>query len=86
VEDIQKGASKLRNRVIGRVFKELELIEQWRSGIHKIMTACREAGMEDPFFEEIDTRFRVTLRRGTVSCLARGSEAIPWPPLPSNSG
>lgn len=63
VEDIQKGASKLRNRVIGRVFKELELIEQWGSGIHKIITACREAGMEDPFFEEIGARFRVTLRR-----------------------
>jgi predicted HTH transcriptional regulator len=29
IEDIQGGASKLRNRVIGRVFKDLRLIEQW---------------------------------------------------------
>jgi len=33
IEDIQGGASKLRNRVIGRVFKELRLIEQWGSGL-----------------------------------------------------
>ena len=32
IEDIQKGISKLRNRVIGRVFQELKLIEQWGSG------------------------------------------------------
>ena len=33
VEDIQGGTSKLRNRVIGRVFYELHLIEQWGSGL-----------------------------------------------------
>jgi len=32
IEEIQRGASKLRNRVIGRVFHELGLIEQWGSG------------------------------------------------------
>jgi predicted HTH transcriptional regulator len=63
VEDIKKGASKLRNRVIGRVFKELELIEQWGSGIHRMTTACRDAGMPDPIFEEIATQFRVTMKR-----------------------
>jgi predicted transcriptional regulator len=29
VADIKQGNSKLRNRVIGRVFKELRYIEQW---------------------------------------------------------
>jgi len=29
VDDIQRGVSKLRNRVIGRVFHELRFIEQW---------------------------------------------------------
>jgi predicted HTH transcriptional regulator len=33
VADIKQGNSKLRNRVIGRVFKELRYIEQWGSGI-----------------------------------------------------
>jgi len=33
VDDILRGVSRLRNRVLGRVFKELGLIEQWGSGV-----------------------------------------------------
>ncbi len=61
VEDLWQGISRLRNRVIGRVFKELGLIEQWGSGIQRMANACREAGLADPVFEEIGARFRVTL-------------------------
>ena len=63
LEDIQQGISKLRNRVMGRVFHELELIEQWGSGIQRMKTACIEAGLPEPVFQEIGTAFRVTLRR-----------------------
>ena len=61
VEDLRRGISKLRNRVIGRVFHELGLIEQWGSGIQRMTAACREAGLEAPALEEMGTRFRVTL-------------------------
>ena len=61
VEDLHRGISKLRNRVIGRVFHALGLIEQWGSGVQRMTTACREAGLAPPVFEEIATRFRVTL-------------------------
>lgn len=64
VEDIQRGISKLRNRVMGRVFHELNLIEQWGSGIQRMTTACQEAGLSDPLLEEIGSHFRVTLLRG----------------------
>jgi len=33
LDDIRQGVSRLRNRVIGQVFKELGYIEQWGSGI-----------------------------------------------------
>ncbi len=66
VEDLQRGVSKLRNRVIGRVFHELGLIEQWGSGIQRMMAACRDAGLAPPLLEEIGVRFRVTLRTGRV--------------------
>ena len=62
VDDLRRGISKLRNRVIGRVFHELGLVEQWGSGIQRIITTCREAGLSDPEFEELGTRFRVTIR------------------------
>jgi predicted HTH transcriptional regulator len=52
-----QGVSKLRNRVIGRVFHELHLIEQWGSGIQRMTAACQEAGLEAPRLEEIGMHF-----------------------------
>ncbi len=61
VEDLEHGISKLRNHVIGCVFHALGLIEQWGSGIQRMTAAYREAGLDHPRFEEIATRFRVTI-------------------------
>ena len=66
VEDLPRGVSKLRNRVLGRVFHALGLVEQWGSGIQRMITACREAGLAAPVFEELATRFRVTLLTARV--------------------
>jgi ATP-dependent DNA helicase RecG len=66
VDDLRSGISKLRNRVIGRVFHELGLIEQWGSGIQRMTAACRDAGLADPMLEEIGTRFRVTIRTSRI--------------------
>jgi predicted HTH transcriptional regulator len=61
IEDLPRGVSKLRNRVIGRVLHTLGLIEQWGSGVQRMTAACREAGLAAPIFEELATRFRVTM-------------------------
>jgi len=61
IDDLERGVSKLRNRVIGRVFHELGLIEQWGSGVQRMTTACREAGLPPPTLEELGNRFRVTI-------------------------
>ena len=61
IEDLHRGISKLRNRVIGRVFHALGLIEQWGSGVQRMSAACREMGLAPPLLEEIGTRFRVTI-------------------------
>ncbi|MCO6512472.1 MAG: winged helix-turn-helix transcriptional regulator [Aridibacter famidurans] len=66
IADLPLGISKLRNRVVGRVFHELGLVEQWGSGIQRMISACSEAGLEPPLMEEIGVRFRVTLRIGQV--------------------
>jgi ATP-dependent DNA helicase RecG len=60
VEDIHRGVSKLRNRVIGRVFHALGLIEQWGSGIGRMTRVCLQAGLPEPVLEEIGSGFRVT--------------------------
>ena len=61
IEDLHQGISKLRNRVLGRVFYELGLVEQWGSGIQRMTAACLEAGHPAPVLEEVGTRFRVRL-------------------------
>jgi predicted HTH transcriptional regulator len=61
LEDLPRGISRLRNRVIGRIFHALGLIEQWGSGIQRMTAACRDAGLAPPTLEEIGARFRVTL-------------------------
>jgi predicted HTH transcriptional regulator len=71
IEDIRRGVSKLRNRVIGRVFHELGLIEQWGSGIQRMTAACRQAGLPEPELEEIGSGFRVTFRLQRVAPPAR---------------
>ena len=78
VEDLRRGVSKLRNRVIGRVFQELGLIEQWGSGIQRMSAACVGAGLPAPMLEEIGTRFRVTLHtaRGQAPRLDGIDQAI----------
>ncbi len=64
VEDMSTGVSRLRNRVIGRVFKEIGYIEQWGTGIGRMLDALRLAGLPLPLFEELGGRFRVTLWSG----------------------
>ncbi len=61
LDELPLGVSKLRNRVIGRVFYELKLIEQWGSGIGRMISACEQAGLPEPIWQELGTRFRVTM-------------------------
>lgn len=61
IDELRNGVSVLRNRVIGRVFKELGLIEQWGSGIQRMISDCGSAGLPSPFFEEKGRSFRVTI-------------------------
>ena len=55
------GYSRLRNRVLGRVFRELKLIEQWGSGLQRIIGTCKKMGLQEPLFEEEHNQFRITL-------------------------
>lgn len=73
MEAALSGVSRLRNRVIGRAFRELRLIEQWGSGIGRMFAACRAAGLAPPNFEELGTNFRVTLFNRRVAAPARAA-------------
>ena len=61
LDDLPLGISKLRNRTIGRVFHELGLVEQWGSGVQRMIATCRDAGLAAPVWEEVGLRLRVTI-------------------------
>jgi ATP-dependent DNA helicase RecG len=61
IEDMRRGVSKIRNHVIARIFRELNLIEQWGSGIPRILREAEELGLPDLQMEEIGMRVRVTV-------------------------
>jgi len=61
IEDVKQGVSRIRNRVIARVFRELDLIEQWGSGFQRILRESEELGLSEPVIEEIGMRVRVTI-------------------------
>ena len=66
IADLPLGISKLRNRVVGRVFHELGLVEQWGSGAQRMIAACKDSGLAPPVWEEIGTRLRVTLYKEQI--------------------
>ncbi len=67
METALSGFSQLRNKVIGRVFRELGLIEHWGTGLGRMIEICQEQGMSEPLFEEVDNYFKVTLFHGNQS-------------------
>ncbi len=58
VEDMLQGVSKLRNRVIARVFRELDLIEQWGSGVSRMFKEAEVLGLPEPEIVEVGMRVR----------------------------
>ncbi|AHM57302.1 ATP-dependent DNA helicase [Peptoclostridium acidaminophilum DSM 3953] len=62
-EDILEGRSEIRNKVIARVFKELNYIEQWGSGIRRIKSSCKTRGLKEPEIVEKGDFVDVSLYR-----------------------
>lgn len=67
IEELHQGISRVRNRVLARIFKEIGLIEQWGTGVQRMITACAAAGLSEPQFAEVGLRFRVTIRTEPVA-------------------
>lgn len=61
IERALAGSSRIRNRVIARVFRELHLTEQWGSGLRRIVETCKTQGLKPPLIEELNNQFRLTL-------------------------
>ncbi len=63
LKEAMSGRSKIRNRAVAEVFSRMELIEEWGTGIRRILKRAGEYGLPEPEFLEIGDTFRVNLFR-----------------------
>src|SRR3990167_4716830 len=61
IEDMLQGVSKIRNHVIARVFREINLIEQWGSGVRRIFKEAAALKLPEPQIMEIGMCVRVII-------------------------
>ncbi len=61
LEDIGKGVSEIRNKLIVKAFRQLRYIEQLGTGINRIISECKKRNLIEPKFEEIGNHFKVAL-------------------------
>ena len=58
---MKQGMSKIRDQVIARTFRELDLIEQWGTGVRRIFQEAEQQGLPEPEIIEIGMRVRITI-------------------------
>lgn len=68
------GVSMIRNRMMGRIFRELKLIERLGTGLQRILDAYQPLVAKQPEFIDFDTHFRVTLYSANTQTAA----FLPW--------
>jgi ATP-dependent DNA helicase RecG len=66
IEDIMAGRSEIRNKVIARFFKEIGFIEQWGTGMKKMVNLCAVANLPEPEFKESGLYFKIIFKKGSA--------------------
>ncbi len=61
IETIKQGKSKIRNKGVAEVFNRMKIIEEWGTGISRIIAGCRDYHLPDPEFLEFGDSFRVNI-------------------------
>jgi ATP-dependent DNA helicase RecG len=62
LDDFKAGVSRIRNRVIVRVLRELGLVEEWGTGYRRVTQVCEEGGYPPPAWQELSAALRVIFK------------------------
>jgi predicted HTH transcriptional regulator len=65
IEKMKDGYSKIRNRGIANAFLYMKIIENWGSGIPRIIKECLVYGLSEPELIDMAGDSRVNLNRGS---------------------
>ncbi len=74
IEDLKAGCCQVRNRGIVNALTYMKIIEQWGSGIPRLLENCKSAGLREPQLLEIGGSFRVNMFRNTELVLNNSGE------------
>lgn len=77
LENFFSGVSHVRNKVIVRVFRELNLMEEWGTGYKRIEETCQKDNYPLPAWNEIGNTLRVSL---TPHSASQEKKTSPTPP------
>jgi predicted HTH transcriptional regulator len=66
IEKMKKGYSKIRNRAIASAFTYMKYIEEWGSGIPRIMSIFKKMDLSEPELIDFDGDFRVNFYRNNI--------------------
>ena len=65
---------KIHNVCIAEVFSRMGIIEQWGTGIQRMIQGCREYGVQEPEFVDMGGAFRVNFYRSGTETGKTGTE------------
>ena len=66
LDRMREGYSKIRNKALAHAFLYMNMIEEWGSGIPKLIEEMHNYGLRDPEFIDMEIGFRVNLYRAEV--------------------
>ncbi len=66
MERMKEGYSQIRNEALAYAFSYMNLIEHWGSGIPRIISKVKAAGLQEPEFIGGEVDLRINIYRGQV--------------------
>lgn len=66
LERMKEGYSQIRNEALACAFSYMNLVEHWGSGIPRIISKVKEAGLREPEFIGGEVDLRINIYRGQV--------------------
>jgi len=69
--------SKPRNRLIAQAFYDMGMIEQYGSGIKRVVDGCLKAGLPEPEFENFSGGFQIVFRPVRQAASQVGEQVAP---------
>lgn len=76
IERMKEGYSKVRNHAIASAFSYMNIIEQWGSGIPRIIREVSEYGLLEPEFIDMECALRINIYRNTNGVNETNHETI----------